>query len=1118
MKKRRLYYNGHSLTAYTKVLMVMKLTVLFILLSVCQVMAKANAQQTITMNIDKMAINKVLNAIERQGFYRFVYNSNLKNIKQKISIDFKDAPINDVLKGILTGTGLLYNILDDNLIVISRNESLIQAITVKGKVSDATGIGLPGASVTIKGTSKGVTTDESGDFTISVPEHATLVISSIGYKTQEVLVNNQAAINVYLEPATTQQLNEVVVIGYGTANKRDLTGSIVRISGKEVSDKPNTNPVASLQGKVAGLSIVNDGKPGQEPDIRIRGTISRFQTKPLYVVDGLLNDNINFLNSNDIESIEVLKDPSSLAIFGVRGANGVIIVTTKKAKSGQTTVNFNTSMGVKKIVDKVKLTDAAGFKTLFDEQRQLQGIAPFAYYDKFTGNSDWVDLISQHNPVVSTNNISVSSGTEKNKFYAGVGYIREQGLIKYETLEKILLNVSDELKVSKSLKVGFNINGYKADLPQLHSYTSAINATPIVEPFNTEFGVYNRLPNEIGGPQIGNPLLIDAYKYTDLSHEFRGIASVFAEINFLKDFTLRATYYGDFGFNNQRKYTPLINVYGAEDNSVNPQGGYTATEVYQKENRFTKLQQEYLLTYKRDFGDHSLTAMGGFTTYFSTYSETNGRVRQPAGGTPIPYDKRFWYLDNFFGDAASRVSAISPGGDIFGNPQPLEWEQATVSMLFRALYNYKGKYLLNASFRRDGSSEISPNNRYQNFIAVGAAWELSQEKFMEDQHIFDFLKLKGSWGILGNQYVGIHYPFYPQLVGGQTAVFGNNLIPAYSPAYLADPNLKWETVTSVEGGIEMATLDSRLRIEANYFHKLTDNLLTIFPGVGGTKPGITNAGKVENKGIEASASWNDKLSNGIEYTISGNITTLDNKVKSLYKTGFEIIDGASRTTEGYPIGYFYGYEVEGIYQTYADKLKSPVASSLGNYGPGDLKFKDLNNDGVIDDKDRTIIGNPTPDFIYGFSVSTAYKRFDVSIDFQGAYGNEIYRDWGNGSTFAPFNYREARLDRWTGPGTSNWEPALTGHSINLQPSTYMIEDGSYLRIRNVQLGYNFSSAALSRIKIKALRFYLNAQNLKTFKNNSGFTPEFGGSAIRFGVDAGSYPVPAIYSAGLNVTF
>ncbi|MFT3748761.1 MAG: TonB-dependent receptor [Agriterribacter sp.] len=1118
MKKKRLWYYHHLPTAYFKVLTVMKLTVLLLMLSVCQVMAKAKAQEKVTLNLNKASISQVLSAIEKQGFYRFVYNSSLIDLKQKTSIDAKDASIDDVLKNLFTRTVLSYNRLDDNLIVIMENEALRKDITVTGKVSDASGNPLPGASVTIKGTSKGVTTDANGEYTISAPESATLVISSVGFKTQEIAINNQTKVDAYLEPSTTQQLNEVVVIGYGTANKRDLTGSIVRVGGKEIADKPNTNPVASLQGKVAGLSIVNDGKPGQEPDIRIRGTISRFQTKPLYVVDGLLNDNINFLNPSDIESMEILKDPSSLAIFGVRGANGVIIVTTKKAKSGQTTVNFNTSFGIKKIVDKVQMTDAAGFKTLFDEQREVQGTAPFSYYDKFTGNSDWVDLISKDNPMISNTNLSISNGSEKNKFYMGVGYLKEEGLIRYETLDKIILTLNNELKISKNIKVGFNFNGYKANLPQLKDFSSAINATPIVEPFNTEHSVYNKLPNEIGGPQIGNPLLFEAYKNTDISKEYRAIGSVFAEVNFLKDLTFRATYYGDFGFNNQRRYTPLINVYSAEDDIVAPQGGYTLTEVYQKENRFTKLQQEYLLTYKKDFGEHSLTAMGGFTTYYSGYTETNGRVRQSATGTAIPYDKRFWYLDNFFGDPSTRVSGISTGDDIFGNPLPLEWDQTTVSLLFRALYNYKSKYLINASFRRDGSSEISPSNRYQNFIAVGAAWELTQEDFMKDQHIFDFLKLKGSWGILGNQYVGIHYPFYPQLIGGQTAVFGNNLIPAYTPAYLADPNLKWETVTSFEGGIELAVLKNRLRFDANYFHKVTDNLLTIFPGVGGTKPGITNAGKVRNMGIEASASWSDKLANGFGYTISGNITTLNNKVLSLYRSGFEIIDGASRTTEGYPIGYFYGYEVEGVYQSYADKLKSPVASSLGDYGPGDLKFKDQNNDNIIDDKDRKLIGNPTPDFIYGFSLGANYKGFDVSIDFQGSYGNEIYRDWGNGSTFAPFNYRVARLERWTGAGTSNWEYGSTGHSINRNPSTYMIEDGSYLRIRNLQLGYSFSVDLLTRVKIKNLRVFVNAQNLKTFKNNSGFTPEFGGSAIRFGVDGGSYPVPAIYSAGLNVSF
>lgn len=1113
--------NKHSLakvaTALKKPILIMKLTIILTVFSVFQSFAGIKGQ-TVSLEMKDVEIRKVLNKIERQGTFRFLFNSRLEQLKQKVDVSLDNVDIAAALNQIFTGTELSFKRLDNNLIAIRNGSSDEQDVTVSGRITGPSGDPLNGVSVTIKGTNRGTTTNVNGEYALTVPDNAVLVFSSVGFTSAEEAVNGRTAINITLQ-ASTKTIDEVVVIGYGTASKRDLTGSIIKVAGREVADKPNTNPVSSLQGKVSGLSVVSDGRPGQEPDIRIRGTISRFQTKPLYVVDGLFNDNINFLNPSDIESIEILKDPSSLAIFGVRGANGVIIVTTKQAKAGRTTVNLNSSIGIKKIVDKVELTDATGFKTLFDEQRALQGTAPFAYYDKFTGNSNWVDLISKDNPIITSNNISVSSGSEKNKFYMGLGYIKEEGLIRYETLDKILLNLSDELKISKAIKVGFNLNGYKAKLPQMHDYSGAIIATPIVEPFNTQEGVYNKLPNEIGGPQIGNPMLIETNKHTDLQNEYRAVGSVFAEISFLKYLTFKATYYGDLGFNDERKYTPIVNVYGAEDGTVAPYAGFTQTEVYQKENKFTKYQQEYLLTFKKNFGDHSLTALGGFTTYYSSYSETNGRVRQPATGTPIPYDKRFWYLDNFFGDPASRVSGIAPGDkDIFGNNQPLQWEQTTVSMLFRALYNYKGKYMLNASFRRDGSSEISPNNRYQNFVAVGAAWDLSKEKFMDNQTIFDAFKIKASWGILGNQYVGVHYPFYPQLVGGQTAVFGNNLIPAYSPAYLADPNLKWETVTSTEGGIELMTFKNRLRFEINYFNKLTDNLLTIFPGVAGTSPGITNAGKIQNNGIEASAGWSDKLGNGLGYTISGNITTLHNKVKQIYKSGFEIIDGASRTTEGYPIGYFYGYEVEGVYQSYADKLKSPVASSLGDYGPGDLKFKDQNGDGVIDNNDRVQIGNPTPDFIYGFSLGLDYKGFDLGIDFQGVYGNEIYRDWGNGSTFAPFNYREARLGRWTGAGTSNWEYAPTGHSINLNPSTYMIEDGSYLRIRNLQLGYNFNSTSLSRIRVKALRFFVNAQNLKTFKHNSGFTPEFGGSAIKFGTDNGSYPVPAIYSAGFNVTF
>lgn len=1100
----------------------MKLSVILIMLFSFHAYADGYGQQKISLKLKKTEIVDILSTIEKQTNYRFLYNTQLNGLRQKIDLNVQDADLKQVLDQIFANTDLSYQFMQNNLVIIKGiddNADDVKAI-VTGTVTGENNTPLSGVSVQVKGTNKGTTTNAQGIFSINAEPADVLVFSYIGYESQEVVVAGKTEINITLV-ASNKQLDQVVVIGYGTANKRDLTGSIVKVAGKDIADKPNTNPLASVQGRVAGVSVVNTGELGKEPDLRIRGTISRSQTKPLYVVDGLFNDNIDFLNPAEIESIEVLKDPSSLAIFGVRGANGVIIVTTKRAKAGQLAVNVASTVGFKSITDKIKLTNASDFKTLYDEQRVNQGSEPYDRYNLYTGNTDWIDAISQ-NGLFTNNNVNISGGTDKNKFYMGVGYIREDGLIKHETLEKYLISINDELKVSKTFKFGFNFNGYRAQQPetQARDFGGAVTATPIVEPFNTEKGVYNRLPSDIGGPQINNPLMmVELTQGTNIQYDYRLVGSVFGEINFLKNFNFKATYYGDLGFGDLRKYTPILNTYDAELNTVSSTSGYNITKVFQSNSTTKKYQQEYLLTYKNQFGDHGLTVLAGFTTNYNSYSETNGEVRQSATGNPIPNDKRFWYLDNFFGDPTTKITAISGGTDVFGNKLPLEWEQATVSYLVRALYNFNGKYMLNASFRRDGSSDISPDNRYQKFVAVGAAWELTKENFMANQHLFDYLKLKASWGILGNQYTQIHYPFYPLLTAGQSAVFGDNVIPGYVPSFIADPNLKWETVDSKEVGIELRVLKNRLNAEINYYNKVTDNLLTNYPGINGQKPGITNAGKISNKGIEISAGWNDKVSNNFSYSISGNITTLHNEVKQLYQDGFEIIDGASRTTAGYPIGYFYGYIQDGIYQDDADKSNSPDASSLGTYGPGDIKFKDINGDGVINTDDRTLIGNPTPKFIYGFSLGVTFKGFDAGIDFQGVSGNDIYRAWGNGASYAVFNYREARLGRWHGTGTSNFEPVLNDNdAINRLSSTYMIENGSYLRIRNLQLGYNFNNISLAKLHIRSFRVFLNGQNIKTFKHNSGFTPEFGGSAISFGVDNGSYPLPAIYSAGINVTF
>jgi TonB-linked SusC/RagA family outer membrane protein len=923
----------------------------------------------------------------------------------------------------------------------------------------------------------------------------------------------------------------VVVIGYGTANKRDLTGSIVKISGKEVADKPNTNPVASLQAKVAGLSVVNNGTPGKEPDIRIRGTISIGSVRPLYVVDGIFNDNIDYINPNDIESIEILKDPSSLAIFGVRGAAGVIMITTKRAKTGQLLINYNFSMGTKKLVDKIKWANASQFRELYEEEKVNIGAtaAPPLDYNLWNGNTDWIDAVTRTGNF-NSHNLSLSGATEKNKFSMGVGYAGDEGLIKHEKLEKILFSMSDEFKLTKRIKIGFNFNGVRQNSP--YGYAASVlndarKAVPVgfsgtktvftKNPYgidSTNQTLYYELPG-IQNSGVVNPLIkLENEWDKTIDITYRTVASVFTEINFLKDFTWRSTVYADMSNQNKREYKPVYNSY---DPSVNkPYLVSSVSGVNENDNSYKRFQQDHILSYKKIFGEHSLNLNAGFTSYENIFRERKASVQQSTTGGAIPNDRRFWYISNGFGAQASQRS------------ESTQWENATVSGLFRVLYNYKGKYYLNGSFRSDGSSQISPANRWQNFWAVGGAWEISKEGFMSNVKAIDFLKLKASIGVLGNQntYTGnppiaSPYPYYPGLQSGTSAgtAFGNLIYNAFAQAYLPDRNLKWETVFAKEVGIELYALSNRLRFEASYFDKVTKDLLTYIPGTNGVADGLTNIGSIQNNGLELAATWNQKISKDFTVTISGNLTTYNNKVLELATKDFAIVDGVNRTLVGQPIGSFYGYIVEGIYQSYSEKLASPINTEF-SYGPGDFKYKDVNGDGIINSKDRTVIGNPNPDFTYGGSINLNYKGFDAGIDFGGVYGNEIYRNWaGTEPSFQRVNYGAFLINRWNGPGTSNWVPILgNDHLINNQYSTYGIEDGSYFRIRNVQVGYNFTERIASKIKAKNIRLFANVQNLKTFKRNLGYTPEFGGTATRFGVDDAGGAIPVVTTFGLNVTF
>lgn len=889
-------------------------------------------------------------------------------------------------------------------------------ITISGVVTDKTGETVIGASVRVKGQeSKGSITDINGKYQIvDVASNATLIFSYIGMREQEIAVNGRSTINVKMEE-DSQLIDEVVVVGYGSAKKRDLTGSIVTVKADEIASKPSTNPLASIQGKVAGVQVVNTGRAGQDPEIRVRGTNSINGFKPLYVVDGLFTDNINYLNTADIESMEILKDPSSLAIFGVRGANGVIIITTKRAKIGKTMVNINSSVGWKVIYDRVGVTNAEEFKMLYNEQLISQGSDPYDY-TQWTGNTDWQNEIFQTG-FLTNNNVSITGATDKSKFYLGLGYVMEEGSIKTEKLNKFTVNLNSEYSVTDFLRFGFQLNGVRAKYPDAKGVDGALKAAPIAPTHDLESGLIHTLP-DFQRAQVWNPLIETELRGAhNKSENYRVAGNVFGEIDILKNLTFKATFSMDYASSQGRSYSPLIYVYNPDVEG----GKERLTEresVNQSKSTSLAAQSDYVLTYLGQFGNHGLTLTAGLTTNYNESSSLSGGRSQLAGyGILVGDDPDRWWLSTI-----DDVSTATNGGS--------QSDRFTMSYLFRVLYNYKNRYLLNASFRRDGSSVFyKTGNTWDNFYSFGAGWVMTEEKFMQNQNVINFLKLKGSWGVLGSQNTGSSYPAYATIVSSGSAVFGDNIIAGKGPNKLISPTLGWERNYSWEVGFDMHMFNDRLQLSPVYYNKTTKDMLTSIPGIAGTVPGLQNVGEIRNRGFELSASWNDKIGEDWRYGLGANLSTIDNKVLSLVNKDYNIISGPSRVSEGYPIGYFYGYKVEGVYQNEDDIRFSPI-NSVGSVTPGDLKFADVDGNGKITDNDRTMIGNPTPDFTYGFNVNLGWKNLDLTVDMMGVYGNEIYRNWGS-SSYAQLNYRTEQLNRWHGEGTSNWEPLLDpSHKIN----------------------------------------------------------------------------------------
>lgn len=1005
--------------------------------------------------------------------------------------------------------------------LVTTSTLFAQNLSLKGVIVDKkTGETLIGATVVQKGTSNGSITNFDGAFSLSIPNGATLAVSYMGYIAQEIVITSETPMRIELV-SNTELLDEVVVVGYGTARKRDLTGSIVSISGEALKTSPDYNPVKSLQGKVPGLVMTNSGAAGSSPTIRMRGVATvNASTNPLFVVDGMFVDNIDFLNPTDISAIEVLKDPSSLAIFGVQGANGVIIISTKRAEKGKLIVSYDGYAGVQMLStrDQLKLTNADDFTMLYNEQIANSNAdnptgtqTPAWTGNLLGGGTNWQSLIFR--PALITNHgVSISQSNEKASSVLSLGYFKQDGIVKYNAYQRFNGRWAGDYIVSKHLKIGGNATLSRWDTdPATASVSNAAQALPTYTPYAP---VEDHVATNIGsyytpspGIQINvpNPVaLMEINKGTTESYGYRTVGNVYAEIAFLKDFTFRATGYGDLGINTGSQYTPRFNVNNSTSNSTHFRN---ATSFSRNSAEYTKYQADFILNYNKKIEKHRIGAMAGYTARLQESQGFSADADSLINAETMIVPKDFWMLS--MGSNATKTNT--------------DWYEAEsfISYLSRVNYSYADKYLITATFRVDGSSKFSSKNRWGYFPSVGLGWVMTEESFMEDlKDKLNYLKLKTSWGKLGNDKISNYLPYPSINPKGQQVPYNGKIYYIPTVSNMVDENIHWEVVSGLDAGFESQMLNSRLSLEMGYFTKTTSDLLAyVAPplSVAGQGYAITNAGSIKNSGIEYILSWRDKVGD-FTYGISTNGATLKNEVISLGTDNSDIVtDKYHITSVGHSVGALYGYVQDGIFQNQTEIDNYSKSSWISR--PGDIRYKDLNEDGKITDKDRDFIGSTIPTFTYGLNLNAGYKNVDFSVEFNGVYGNQIVNT-KKLSSFAQFNYYTTTLDRWHGEGTSNLEPMLNlerGH--NYIPSTNLLESGSYVRVRAIQLGYSLPASALKFIGCSKFRIFVNTQNPITFKKNSGYTPEIGGGILNGGVDSGdTYPLPSVYTAGLTVNF
>jgi TonB-linked SusC/RagA family outer membrane protein len=945
---------------------------------------------------------------------------------------------------------------------------------------------LAGVNVIIKGTQRGTFTNIDGRYSIEAVPGSTIVFSCIGYVSAETLIGSQSEINTSMKLDFTL-IDEVVVIGYGTIRKSDLTGSVSTVRGEDLKKITSAAPELALQGKVSGVRVTsNSGAPGSAPTVRIRGVGTFGNPDPIFVVDGVILDNITFLNSADIESIEVLKDASSTAMYGSRGANGVIMVTTKSGiKYGKPVINFSSRYELQTIQHFIDMLDAREFAVAVNK------IQPGTFNNlNLLNNYDWQREVYRKFAPVTDHQFSVNGGGEKSKYYAGIGFYSQEGVIPKSDYQRISVKINNEYFLSENISFGHNLTFSKFDQKNAAGIVAAtLRAWPTDPP-------YDEQGNFFGNRGNGNPLA--SIEYNNGQRDgLRSVGNFYGNVRFLKNFHFKSSFGLDYEYSDGRSFTPVYFVTPQQQND----------ETRLSKDRFSKENWlwENTLNYSLKKDDHNINALAGYTMQQDNSEGFSGQ------GKNLLRDD-ILYLSNDLKDI------------IIGNSASVK---SMISYLFRVNYVYKEKYLLTGTFRRDGSSVFAAENRWGNFPSFAAGWKISEEPFFN----FDFissLKLRGSWGIVGNDKINASERF--TLIRNELgAVFGVNetLYPGSTYGTSGNPLIRWEEAYQTDIGAELSVFKGRFTVELDYYRKMTRDILMDLPlpghfGNGSFAYVAFNAADVLNNGLEFNLNWKETRGN-FHYEIGLTGSTTNNEVVKMGEdTGADNFlplgslgngQNVKRVAVGQPIGYFYGYRVAGVFQN-TEELALP---RMPGQDVGDFRYMDVNNDDKITTSDMTFLGSPIPDFICGVNFSGSYKGFNVSLDFQGEYGGEIY-DGKDAVRSGQYNYQNRIRYAWDGEGSSYTEPRVSAGGVNYSQSDWFIYNGSYLRLRNLTVGYEIPQRILGRLNIKTASLFLRGTNIITLTKYPGYTPEIGGSISMNGIDTGLYPVTSSYGIGLNVTF